>query len=289
MKNSIAIVYGIVGATLGTAIWVANSVFVHDQVGFSAIAVGLFSGLAIKHFVGKDLDEYYRGQLGTIACICTLLALFCGKYWVLTTHVRAIQQAVANFQPDEESFVACIAAELSDEIESQGRSAERIKVGASEFPNRSQFSKPVWHVAFVTWQGMDNYDKAQLLVAAREYYCESLGYAHDMASQPVTSVAFRNYLRDFGFTNLVWFALSVAAAFVIATSSNQVSLTNTVGKSEVEILQERVKNAAAFFGRNAKPLDAHLHRDEYAEVCDEAQSMVAETRRVLSTEVDGRR
>ena len=274
MENVSAIKGGIVGACLGAASWIATSLVLGGPCSWMAVVVGALTGLAISRM---SKAQYRPASFGALALMFSLIAIAGAKFFVVTGELRSAKKEINNFQADEEALIACFAGKLSNEIESQGQSSERLAMDG-EFPNKSQFAPPVWQVAKVMWPTLSEEEKAECALESRRQYANIRGLPAGLVDGSANDLAFSGLVKSLRWMDILWIPAGLALAFAFA--KYEMKLPVAVQGSGGEVKREILNSAKArsVLSGKSKTTRKQLFQDHDVRVTDDVSDQIAKLR-----------
>jgi hypothetical protein len=205
-------VAAIVGAAVGTAIWIALGTHFGAPLGWCAVGVGLMSGIALRLAAGEADDEE-RVARGITAVIIAVLAICVAKYNVASqTMVTEEEEYWQNFATvDEESMIGTIADQIVLARMNQGQTIAwpDEDMTYEDALWEDDYPPEIWAQARERWLALSEGEQR-----ARQS-------THEANVQRLLDYYLREprraaFYQSFGSWDLVWFALACASAFVIA-------------------------------------------------------------------------
>jgi len=202
------LIAGVVGATIGGAVWVAIGYLANSEVGYIAWGIGFLAGLGVRMVVDDD-------QVGTLSGVTAILAslgvILVSKYLVVSLLVNNLMAEIdLNAMPSQVDMIVDIADDVVDEWEDEGKQIN-WPAGMTMEDATSQVDYPpdVWAEATKRWNAIpadQQQENIEQNAAVRRQMAELL-------AGNVKDEAFKDSFNGF---DLLWFGLAAFTAFRIA-------------------------------------------------------------------------
>lgn len=203
---------GIIGATIGGAIWVAVGYFAEAEVGYIAWGIGFLAGLGVR-LAADDSDV---GAMSGIAAVLAASGIIvAAKYMVVSLLVG---NAMAEMDVDSTltpmDMIVGIADEVVAEWEAEGKPVNwKTGMTIDEATSQADYPPDVWAEASKRWDEVpaaEQQAKIEQATEARRQFAE-------MISGSIQDEAFEASFNGF---DLLWFGLAAWTAFRIAGGGN---------------------------------------------------------------------
>jgi hypothetical protein len=199
------IIGGLIGGLIGTIAWVLIGYFLHAEIGWIAWGIGLLVGIGVRYGAYQSGHDESFAQ-GIVAGALAIGVIVCSKYLLYTLLVGSVASSELEKLKAEvvndESMVASIASEISEERENKGIAVKwPAGLSAEDAVNKADYPADIWTEAEGQWKALSPAEQQQ----RKDHQSAALAAFLEAATPPFSEM--------FSPWDLLWFGLATFTAF----------------------------------------------------------------------------